>query len=317
MIYRAPGKIVLWGEYAVLAGAPAAVAAVDRYANVELTPATDSWSFVSTGFLTPGVHNFSGQFTDAPSASMAEHVLRHFGLDALPAAFSLLSDTARFFHQPEKNTSKPGKYGLGSSAAVCTATYCALADLLDRNTQLDEAISIHRAFQNGKGSGLDVAASWQGGYIQFHQGDVQPQRWPENLHWQAVWTGASAATDTALGHFSQWQAAADTTPLQQLVEASKLLCETPSMDNLSSYTRSLGGLDKAAQLNIFTPAHQRLATIAHAHHLIYKPCGAGGGDIGIAVGEDTDALQQFCTQAAAQNFVPLNLEIAPHGVQTV
>ena len=317
MIYRAPGKIVLWGEYAVLAGAPAAVAAVDRYARVEIRSAADSWSFVSTGFLTPGVHNFSGQFTDAPCASMAESVLRHFGLRALPAGFSLTSDTEGFFHRSENKINSSGKYGLGSSAAVCTATYCALADLLGHDKTLSEAIAIHRAFQNGKGSGLDVAASWQGGYIQFHRDGVQTQSWPENLHWQAVWTGASAATDTALGHFARWQAEADTTPLEQLVTASHLLCQNPSMDSLQSYTHTLDNLDKAAQLNIFTPAHQRLATIAHAHHLIYKPCGAGGGDIGIAVGENPDALQQFCTQAAAQNFVPLNLEIAPHGVQTV
>jgi phosphomevalonate kinase len=317
LIYRAPGKIVLWGEYAVLAGAPAAVAAVDRYASVEVTSAVNSWSFVSSGFLTPGVHNFSGQFTQAPCASMAERVLRHFGLNTLPAGFSMISDTERFFHQPQNRSNPSGKYGLGSSAAVCTATYCALADLLGHDKQLSEAMAIHRAFQNGKGSGLDVAASWHGGYIQFENGRVQPQIWPENLHWQAVWTGASAATDTALGHFAQWQAEADTTPLKQLATASNLLCENPSMHNLASYTHALGNLDKAANLNIFTPAHQRLATIANAHHLIYKPCGAGGGDIGIAVGEDPDALQQFCTQAAAQNFVPLNLEIAPHGVQTV
>lgn len=301
----------------MLAGAPAAVAAVNRYASVEVTSAAESWSFVSTGFLTPGVHNFSGQFTQAPCASIAESVLRHFGLNTLPAGFSLISDTERFFHPADNKATSSGKYGLGSSAAVCTATYCSLADLLGRDKQLSEAIAIHQALQNGRGSGLDVAASWHGGYIQFHNGSVQPQPWPENLHWQAVWTGASAATDTALGHFSQWQAESDITPLKQLVTTSKLMCENPSMDNLTSYTHTLGNLDKAAHLNIFTPAHQRLATIAHAHHLIYKPCGAGGGDIGIAVGEDPDALQQFCTQAAAQNFVPLNLEIAPHGVQTV
>ena len=316
MIYRAPGKIVLWGEYAVLAGAPAAIAAVNRYASVQLTPHVNSWTFVSTGFLTPGVHNFSGQFTDAPCAAMAERVLRYFDLNSLPAGFNLFSDTTGFYHPFDHKANGSAKYGLGSSAAVCTATYCALADFVGRDKQLHEAMAIHRAFQKGRGSGLDVAASWHGGIIRFESGDVQPQTWPDNLHWQAVWTGTSAGTDTALGHFDRWQAEADKTPLNALVEASNLLCDVPSMDNLASYTQTLGLLDKAAHLNIFTPAHQRLATIAHAHHLIYKPCGAGGGDIGIAVGEDRHAVQQFCRQAAAQNYVPLNLEIAPDGVKT-
>ncbi|MCR9259148.1 MAG: hypothetical protein NXH95_05470 [Pseudomonadaceae bacterium] len=315
MIYRAPGKIVLWGEYAVLAGAPAAVAAVNRYASVEISPQDNSWSFTSTGFLTPGVHNFSGEFTDAPCASMAEQVVRYFDMNSLPAGFSLNSDTGGFYHPTENRGNRPAKYGLGSSAAVCTATYYALTDFVGHDKHLNEAMAIHRAFQNGKGSGLDVAASWHGGVIRFQNGHVQPQPWPDNLHWQAVWTGSSAATDTALGHFARWQAEADNGPLNALAEASNLLSDAPCMENLASYTQLLGQLDKAADLNIFTPAHQRLATIAHAHHLIYKPCGAGGGDIGIAVGEDRSAVQQFCSQAAAANYVPLNLEIAPHGVE--
>ncbi|XOV83133.1 MAG: mevalonate kinase [bacterium] len=315
MIYRAPGKIVLWGEYAVLSGAPAAVAAVDRYATVQLIPADNSWSFVSEGFLTPGLHNFSGRFTSAPVAAMAEQVLRHFELSRFPDGFSLASDTAPFYHQNADSSTAPDKYGLGSSAALCVATYCALADLLGRDKTLVDALAIHRAFQHGKGSGLDVGASWQGGYIRFQNGRVSTQLFPDTLYWRAVWTGASAATGRALGHFAQWQAAADTEPLERLAAASTLMSHEPSLANLTAYTRNLARLDDAANLNIFTPAHRRLATMAAAHGLVYKPCGAGGGDIGIAVGEDADALRQFCTQAALEEFVPLNLEIAPHGVQ--
>ena len=47
----APGKVVLFGEYAVLTGAPAAVMAVNAYASVEVSQSQDSnWHFSSAGF---------------------------------------------------------------------------------------------------------------------------------------------------------------------------------------------------------------------------------------------------------------------------
>ena len=47
----APGKIVLWGEYAVLADAPAAVMAVSSRATVSMQYSKDAyWHFVSQGF---------------------------------------------------------------------------------------------------------------------------------------------------------------------------------------------------------------------------------------------------------------------------
>ncbi len=47
----APGKMVLLGEYAVLFGAPAVVAAVNRRARVELAPSPSSdWVVKAPGF---------------------------------------------------------------------------------------------------------------------------------------------------------------------------------------------------------------------------------------------------------------------------
>ncbi len=315
MIYTAPGKIVLWGEYAVLAGAPAAVVAVDRYAKVSLEPLQNTWRFSSEGFLTPGIHNFSGHFSAAPSATMAETILHAWGKKEFSQGFQLHTDSRSFYHQPDDPAAAAGKYGIGSSAAVCTASYRALAHFFDRAATLTEAIAIHRQFQGGKGSGLDVAASWQGGYITFQDSQVDTLPWPANLHWRAVWTGASSATGTAITQFDLWRQNADTQPLSALVDACRTLCAAPDINGLEQYCELLRDLDNAAKLNIFTPAHQRLATIAADNQLIYKPCGAGGGDIGIAIGHDTAALSRFCEQAEKHQFVSLNLETAPHGVQ--
>jgi phosphomevalonate kinase len=231
----------------------------------------------------------------------------------LTEPFALTSNSAGFFHN-EPHAPRQ-KLGIGSSAAVCTATYHALADLLKRTPSLAEAMNLHRDFQGGKGSGLDVAASWTGGFIRFRDGQTSNLDWPGQLHWQVVWTGNSASTPAALSSFSQWRQRGDTHVLTELGEISHTLSEDISLVNLERYVTCLRALDRAASLNIFTQDHERLATIASAKGLLYKPCGAGGGDIGLACGEDPQALADFCTDAARDNYIPLALETAPHGVK--
>jgi phosphomevalonate kinase len=307
--FRAPGKVVLWGEYAVLAGAPAAVMGVNRYAEVTLAPADTMTHCTSRGLLTPGVHKADLGFCGIPTSAMAEAVLRHWGHQQFPRHFTLYSDTSAFFSSDSR------KLGIGSSAALCTATYAAFAALLDQASSAAEAIEIHRRFQNGKGSGLDVAAAWHGGVIRFAHGQGEPWQWPGHLYWQVVWTGASAATAASIGDFNQWLATADRGPLADLVTLCSMLFERTELVLLAEYTHALRALDDAAGLNIFTPEHRRLATIAAAHSLVYKPCGAGGGDIGLACSKDPDALAAFTAAVRAEHFVPLDLEIASHGVR--
>lgn len=314
LIYTAPGKVVLWGEYAVLAGAPAAVMSVNRLASVTLTPQKNRWRFSSRGFLTPGVDKATAEFCRAPAAAMVEAVLNHWGYTEYATTvenrpFSLFTDSSAFFHAAGE------KLGIGSSAAVCVATYQALCKWLGRTPALSEAIDIHRSFQGGRGSGLDIAASWHGEVIRFQQDTAEAWQWPEQLHWQIVWTRTSAATAGSLGDFNNWYQQTAHAELDDLADRARALFEQPDLANLSAYTQQLQVLDNTAELNIFTPEHRRLATIAAAHGLIYKPCGAGGGDIGLACGLDPHALQAFATAAGAEQFVPLDLEIARHGVE--
>lgn len=311
MKVQAPGKVVLWGEYAVLTGAPAAVMAVNRFAEVSLRPTTGHTRFSSRGFLTPGVYKADNTFCRAPTARMAETVLTHLGHSRYPQAFSLRSDTRAFFAGDGR------KLGIGSSAALCTATYVALCKLLEQPASEAQAMDIHRQFQGGSGSGLDVSASWHGGVICFNNGRGAAWQWPADLHWRIVWSGVSAPTVSTLGSFKQWREQNGEDPLEliELQSLCKDLFNAPTLANLQHYCTALTALDEAAQLNIFTPEHQRLAKIAHTHGLVYKPCGAGGGDIGLACGADPQAINAFTVAAKAEQFVPLDLEIASHGVR--
>ena len=48
--FTAPGKVVLWGEYAVLEGAPALVMAVNRLARCTVVPRGNDWQCRAEGF---------------------------------------------------------------------------------------------------------------------------------------------------------------------------------------------------------------------------------------------------------------------------
>ncbi len=47
---------------------------------------------------------------------------------------------------------------------------------------------------------------------------------------------------------------------------------------------------------------------------MYKPCGAGGGDLGMAFAIDPDALDSFERAAVAAGFNRLPLELDEHGI---
>jgi phosphomevalonate kinase len=50
------------------------------------------------------------------------------------------------------------------------------------------------------------------------------------------------------------------------------------------------------------------------HGVVYKPCGAGGGDIGAAFSTDPAALDRFTRTAHIQGYAPIMLETALHGI---
>ena len=316
MRITAPGKVVLFGEYAVLAGAPATVMAVDAIATVAIEASVDSaWHFSSTGFASEPISTDGMQLPTQASSGFVAAVLRHWGFTALVEVsakpMQIHSDTSAFFHSGKK-------LGLGSSAAVCTAAYMGLAELLQRPPQMQEALAIHRSWQGGKGSGLDVASCWHGGVIRFQEGTAKSMLWPNNLAWQIVWSGNSAATIDHISHFDKWREQANHEPLARLSRLSEELCVNPNMELIAAYQHALMTLDNAADLKIFSAEHQELVKIAADFGLVYKPCGAGGGDIGIAFADTKQqptVLENFRTAATTAGFLCPTLEMARHGVR--
>jgi mevalonate kinase len=161
-VVAAPGKLFLVGEYAVLDGAPAVVAAVSRHAVAQ---------FIAGGAPDSDV---VAEAVFAARSGLGERAA------ALPPG-SVMVDTSAF-------AAGETKLGLGSSAATAVASVAAVLELagLPVATHRDLCFSMadqaHRAAQGGLGSGADVAAAVHGGLIQYRRsGATFPQI--ERLSW--------------------------------------------------------------------------------------------------------------------------------------
>lgn len=287
---RAPGKVVLSGAYAVLAGAPAIVSAVSRsvVADSERAPT----------FLTDEVKAALAPDEQAPWFDASE--LREDGR----------------------------KLGLGSSAAILVASVFALEqarspgqatpELLAR--VLARAQAAHRRAQGG-GSGVDVAASTWGGTLVYRLGPngatSRPVALPASLHVE-VWTCPTSASTrdllAAVARLAQVAPALHARWFGAQILASNQAAYSVDRQNaqgllaaLRAQQRALSGLGSAAGVPIVTPELSALASRAEEDGGVLLPAGAGGGDIALFVGRapSTPALR-----AALENHAHRRLATA-------
>ncbi len=315
LVGRAPGKVVLLGEYAVLTGAPGLVAAVAHHAVVRLGDSADGrfWlrsrppdaPAVGLRLDRRGRLRLAGR-TEPAAASAVSATVRaavatareRAGAALLPATLDL--DT-RALHAPDGGA----KLGLGASAALTVAL---LGGLLTRAAWLppgaagqaalfEAALAAHGRAQGRRGSGIDIAASVYGGLLCYARApgaapSVQSLEWPAELAWQLVWTGQPASTPRLLARVA---AAGRRDPgrhaaaFAALTAAAQAGCAAIAGGAAAAFLTAAGDFAAAlAQLDalagrgsILTPAHVRLGALAKRFGAVYKPSGAGGGDIGV------------------------------------
>ena len=228
----APGKLLLFGEYVVLEGAPALVMAVNRRITVRaiphstftLTAPTLNVEALPLASLKGGALQFTADamrdsrlvLVRAVLQWAAEHA-REQGVLLPPVALDI--DTEAFLLKKRGD-----KLGLGSSAALAVAVLVAIlneANVLPfigspersshRQMLLTWARKAHAMAQSGLGSGVDVAASVWGGILRFQLAqrgtpvpdDIRPPqinalRPLAQITLLAIWAGAPASTKAYL-----------------------------------------------------------------------------------------------------------------------
>lgn len=314
----APGKVVLTGEYAVLAGAPALVAAVDRRVVCRLAlRCQGGWRFESKGFAAAETLAKAAVYGAPPNtlAGVARQVLDE--TDA-PAHLEIAIDSTACYRRGQK-------LGVGSSAATVTALATALLALRGETPVLSDLINLHAAFQGG-GSGLDVAAAFAGGVIRYQCRRAAPAALPEGLAKLAIFCGEGTATAGRLATFDAWRGDGTPTALRRLTDAAEaVLGRTNEAGDFAEaygdYADALARFDRVAKLGIFGRRHQRLRELAARAGVFYKPCGAGGNDIGLAFSADAQAMTDFARlvratgRASEEQFEAIPLQFSNTGVQ--
>jgi len=333
---EAPGKLLLFGEYAVLTGASAVVMAVDRRVRVCLMPAQQARGRLSAPQM--GLADAAMQYAErrvfcegvdlGMTGRLLPQLASRVGLDietVLNADIQI--DSGALFERDDNGV--PIKLGLGSSGAVTAALALAFEHLasVPRASVVDQIrrwLPVYREALRSDASGADLAASFGGGLLVYRPDREQPLltalEWPSGLCLQPVWIGTSAQTEhyvKALSNFRQRQpAAADALLSGMSAIVESLLADRSPQSWLRAgeqYAEALVELGRAMRRPIMTQPHQRLRDLAAACGVVYKSCGAGGGDLGLALGTDSDRLDAFSAACPTIGAHPLKLQIDPRG----
>jgi phosphomevalonate kinase len=305
----AAGKLFFAGEYGVLHGGTAVVAAVDRRVVAHFVPGgAPSSPVVAEAIAAVRAH------CAATGASLP---------DGAPEIDSgSLSEDGR-------------KLGLGSSAAVAAAAVASLLEVADVDVEAEQWLTFvladraHRAAQAGRGSGADVAAAVFGGVLAYTRPEVgaptvRPLNPPAAVTPVVVGTGAPSATVDqvrAVERLAARDPGAHARRLREIrcaADAFLTAYETGDGPALLGAVRAaheaLAALGRDADLAIVTPALEAAAALAAELGGAAKPSGAGGGDVGVAFFADPDAAQRFRSRADRHDLRILSINTGAPGL---
>jgi phosphomevalonate kinase len=324
----APGKLMISGEYAVLDGAVAVVAAVSRRAYARWSPRLGIDVSAGVGNVSPGQDSDSPQSALSWREAAQTRELAEEAVGAVQAELSIDATELR---------SRDLKLGLGSSAAAAAAA--AGAVLATRGENLQDPAVQRRAFElalrghkavAAQGSGADVAASALGGFVRFQLApgqppEAQPIAWPAQVVTRVVWTGKEARTHLFVGKVRDYEASdaagygriRDSLHEQALrfADAIERAAGPEIVAAAGEYGRSMGELGERAGVSIVTRELQTIADLARRHGGAAKPSGAGGGDVAIAFFTSEVDAQAFDVGCRSEALQVLDLSLGAPGVR--
>lgn len=319
----APGKLMICGEYVVLDGAVALVAAVDARAVVRWARAIDG---------SPAARHDSPGSTGLPPEVLLTRKLAEAVTQMRPTHDSLALDVSAL---------RRGGYklGLGSSAAAAVATAGAvfaragrrLDGAAERRAMLEVALEGHRSVAP-EGSGADVAASVLGGLVRFAREprsgavvEATPVAFPEGSEVRVVWTGHEARTSELVRRVRALRA---TDPrgyeraMGALRDAATQVGDAVSANDAEALVRAvsvhhdaMAKLGEASNAPIVDAGLANVAALARAHGGAAKPSGAGGGDVALAFFADRRAADTFSAACPEHGLELVTVTLGAEGVR--
>ncbi|PXX71788.1 phosphomevalonate kinase [Nocardia tenerifensis] len=325
---RAPGKLFIAGEYAVVQpGHRAVLAAIDRYATATVRAAEGDTTLRSEldGGGTLSCRRDGDRLVPSTVDSRVPEAFAYVfaAAEVIDRLIVERGAPARPFHltiSTDLGDTDGRKFGLGASAAVTVATVDALGQFhrLDLSAMDRYQLAMLATISiNPRASGGDIAASTWGGWLAYRSPDrehvaehrgvdaalhapwpglsVRPLPTPTGLAMQVGWTGVPASTPklvAGLGDRRRDRSAflSDSDQcVERLVDALEADDSLAIQLEIRRARALLTELDATDRLGIMTPRLQALCDAGEAVGAAAKPSGAGGGDCGIALIERTRA----------------------------
>lgn len=274
---EAPGSVILMGEYAVLHGYPAIVAAINKKIRIQLKPNNNATLIIHSelGKLNTSIKNLK--------------IVKPFEYVLTTLLHCKIEEGCEIEIQSEFSS----KMGLGSSAAVTVALLIAIYQWqqkpLDLCRLFSDALKIIHQVQ-GQGSGADIAASIYGGIIEYRAKPFKVTPLTCLLPLVVIFSGSKTTTTSALKTLRERQQQ-EPDYYQNIFHA---LGEAANKSRELIQNRdwvTLGKLMNEAQINlqklgVSTPNIEKIIQALKQQSSIYgaKISGAGLGDCVIGLG---------------------------------
>ncbi|MCL4871511.1 MAG: mevalonate kinase [Anaerolineae bacterium] len=307
----APGKIILFGEHAVVYGYPAIAAPVTQVR--------------ATARIEPG--DGSGARLVLPDLGRMQSLLEAAADDALALAIHLVKEAAGLSELPDFSltvtSSIPIASGLGSGAAVTAAAVRALALFLNRpdlatNEQVSALTYEVERIHHGTPSGIDnTVVSYEQPIFFVRQqphNRIEPFPVGRPLYFLIGDTGVASPTKLAVGDVRrQWEAAPDRfnhlfAGCGRLTEAAREAIEQGDLARLGELMQANHAL--LQEMTVSSPELDRLVAAASAAGALgAKLSGGGRGGNMIALVRDAAAssVRQALIQAGAKQVLATTL----------
>jgi len=349
IVATAPGKLILLGEYAVLQGCPSLVLAVNRYATVTVQPVADKFHRVTSPTLQLKELPFrvlsDGSVEFIPSLTRDQEQKLHLFRQVVKF---IVQQTGKFsfpshhFHLDTDSfylSAGGEKLGLGSSAALTVALVQAVFYLLTgreatRTELFRLARQAHHLAQGKSGSGIDIAAAVYGGLLYYRLTgspnsaalpEAEELPFPRKLLFTTIWSGFSTSTAGMVQRVLRWQEHHPQNArnlFEQMCQVARqgisAVREGEIAELLNScrrYRELLEALGEQSGADIFSPVHREVARLVEKAGGVYKPSGAGGGDVGIALWDSPERMTRFQQKILHFSYKIVNLEFSGHGAR--
>jgi mevalonate kinase len=312
-VASAPGKVILFGEHAVVFHKPALAMAVDRRARVEVRKTDQNNIFIEIPDLdVEGTLPRGGKLETSGSGKTG--ILRY-----ITQALKLMGVEGGVEVKVELEI--PIGAGLGSSAAITVATLAALGQLTGR--KLDKGELARQAHQvelevQGAASPMDTAVSTHGGIVYLtRDGEAQNLKSKGKMPLVVAYTSYRGNTGELVAGVRKRR---DSYPevVDPILEAMEMVSQRARQALLEGEDQVLGDLLNINHglldaLGVNTPELSRMVYQARRAGAIgSKITGAGGGGsiIAYAPGKVQKVLSKL--QEEEEAFL---VELSPQGVQ--